>query len=151
MSSFQVDQARGAAVAANGGQDVNSQQVAEYAEYYTNHGAALRIQHQADVHQHQEQQQIDVVNTPPSNTLSYNVEEHEYYGQQGGLGVILMEAARTATPPSNNQPIRTPTPNSSTMVAYMTNQVQDRRLQQQQHQNLTPQEIANLFSTPATN
>ena len=104
MSSYQVDQARGAAVAANGGQDVNSQQVAEYAEYYTNHGAALRIQHQADVHQTQEQV-IDVVNTPPSNSLSHNVEEHEYYGhQQGGMGEILIQAARTATPPSNNNP-----------------------------------------------
>ena len=36
MSYFQVDQARANAVAANGGQDVNSQQVAEYGEYYTN-------------------------------------------------------------------------------------------------------------------
>ena len=75
MSYFQVDQARANAVAANGGQDVNSQQVAEYGEYYTNQGRAAlsRIQHQADVHQTHQEQEIDVVNTPPSNSLSHNV------------------------------------------------------------------------------
>ena len=81
--------------------------------------------------------------------LSYNVGDHEYYGQQGGVEAILLAAAQTATPPSNDQPIRTPTPTSNTMVAYISNQVQERRLQQQH--NLPPHNIANLFNTPATN
>ena len=154
MSYYHVDQARANALADNGGQEVNSQQVAQYADgYYTSHGRAAlsRFQHQADVHQTPQEQEIDVVNTPPySNSLSHDVgvDEDELYGhQQGSVGEsLLIQAAREATPPS------TVTTNSDAFTAYVTNQLKERRVQkqQQQQQTLTAQEIAaNLFWTHA--
>ena len=142
MASIQVDQTAAAAVAANGGQNVGP---VALAEYYTSQGALL---HQVDVHHHQHHL-IDVDNTA-TNTLSYNVGDHGDYGQQG-VDAILLAAAQTATP-SNDEPIRTPSPTNNPMVAFISNQVQERKLQQQQQQqNLSPHNIANLFNTPATN